>query len=172
MCCCELECDDRLDELSDWLATVKRPGPSRETDSRAPDSSKLCSGIIPSDITLLPTVEPALVSKAGVDWDSSWSKLKTNENFSKYNQRKLLFEGGNALQTKYFHSCTICWKHQMCDANFCILFMPRITFIPNIVCRILFIKDEFCTNIFNSANVSEQCICTFSRASKHVLAQA
>lgn len=67
MCCERLECDERDDELCDLFETVNKLGPSSDTDKRAHDSSKLCSGIMPSDTELLHTVELVVVKRAGVD---------------------------------------------------------------------------------------------------------
>lgn len=81
MLCCEwLECDDRDDDECDRFETVNKLGPSNDTDSRAHDSSNVCSGIIPNDTKLLQTFEFVAVNSAGVDWDSSWSeKQQTDE---------------------------------------------------------------------------------------------
>ena len=67
---CDPECEDRVesdDEQLDWFDTEKMPGPSNETDNRAQDSSSDCSGMMPREIALLPTVVPPAVSNAGVD---------------------------------------------------------------------------------------------------------
>lgn len=71
LCCKWLECEECEDDECDRF--VKRLGPSSETDKRAQDSNKVCSGIIPSDTELLQTFELVAVKSAGVDCDSSWS---------------------------------------------------------------------------------------------------
>lgn len=71
LCWDRLECVECDDELFDLFDTVKRLGPSSDTDSRAHDSSSVCSGIMPNDAELLHTVELVAVKSAGVDWDSS-----------------------------------------------------------------------------------------------------
>uniref|UniRef100_A0A8D8D131 (northern house mosquito) hypothetical protein n=1 Tax=Culex pipiens TaxID=7175 RepID=A0A8D8D131_CULPI len=51
----------------------KMPGPSSETESRAQDSSSECSGMMPREMAELPTLGPPVVSRAGVECDSSWA---------------------------------------------------------------------------------------------------
>jgi hypothetical protein len=72
--CEEWDDDEQLDVL-----TLNIPGPSSETDKRAQDSSSECSGMIPSETAELPTFGTPVVSKVGVECDSSWAtgKLKT-----------------------------------------------------------------------------------------------
>lgn len=49
------------------------PGPSSETERRAQLSMNECSGETPSDRTLFSNAELELVSRAGVERDSSWA---------------------------------------------------------------------------------------------------
>lgn len=78
MWCCEPdrvvvdedECDD--EEQLDFC-TLKMPGPSSDTESRAQDSSNECSGMMPRETAELPTFGPPVVNRAGVEWDSSWA---------------------------------------------------------------------------------------------------
>lgn len=67
------ECDD---EQLDCVGAVNIPGPSNDTDKRAHDSSKECSGIIPKETALFPTTDPPLVRSSGVECDSSCAKKK------------------------------------------------------------------------------------------------
>lgn len=74
---CDDECCDDEQLLGCWSGRLNIPGPSNDTDNLAHDSIKECSGIIPSDIALLPTTDPPANKSAGVDWDSSCTKTWT-----------------------------------------------------------------------------------------------
>lgn len=55
-------------EHVDWFDVENMPGPSSETERRAHDSNRECSGMMPNEIALLPTVvPPPAVNRAGVD---------------------------------------------------------------------------------------------------------
>lgn len=83
MWCCDPEPDrvvdaeDECDELEqlDLVTPWKMPGPSRDTERRAQDSSSECSGMMPSEMAELPTFGPPVVSRAGVECDSSWATV-------------------------------------------------------------------------------------------------
>lgn len=66
ICCCfESERVEPEEEHVDWFENM--PGPSSDTDRRAQDSSKECSGMIPNEIALCPTAPPVVIVRAGVD---------------------------------------------------------------------------------------------------------
>lgn len=60
-----------MEEHDDDPGTLYNPGPSNETDKRAHDSSNECSGIKANEAALLAMTELPLVSRAGVECDSS-----------------------------------------------------------------------------------------------------
>lgn len=101
MWCCEPdrvvvdedECDD--EEQLDFC-TLKMPGPSSDTESRAQDSSNECSGMIPRETAELPTFGPPVVNRAGVEWDSSWATVRDD---STTTPRQLWWWSGYTMTT-------------------------------------------------------------------------
>lgn len=53
------------------IYTLNNPFCSKDIDKRVQDSSKVCSGIIPSDVDVTVCVGNPLSIRAGVDWHSS-----------------------------------------------------------------------------------------------------